>query len=102
MALKKQFLKTKPVCKVTFHLAPECLPDARQVHVVGEFNGWDVASHPMKRLKDGGFSLQMNIPSGKEYRFRYFVDNARWANEPEADGYEYCHFAGCDNSLLNI
>ena len=35
MGIKKQFLKSKPVCKVTFIVPAE---DAKKVAVVGTFN----------------------------------------------------------------
>ena len=38
MAIKKQFLKSKPVCKVTFSLPAE---EAKKVSVVGSFNEWN-------------------------------------------------------------
>lgn len=102
MALNKQFLKSRPVCKVRFTLPAHEVQHAQHAHVVGEFNGWNHLAHPMKRQKDGSFNLTVEIPAGREYRFRYLIDGSRWVNESEADGYEYCHFAGCDNSLLNI
>jgi hypothetical protein len=59
MSLKKQYLKNKPICKVTFKL-PRKLQDWRTVHVVGEFNGWDVYRTPMKKLKDGTFAVTLD------------------------------------------
>jgi hypothetical protein len=39
MAIKKQFVKTKPVCKVTFQLQAK-----KQITlVVGDFNNWNSA-----------------------------------------------------------
>ena len=103
MALEKQFLKSRPVCKVRFTIAAGDLHGASQASVVGEFNGWDPKATPMKPQKDGSLSAVLEIPSGREYRFRYyFTDKHRWMNEPHADGYEYCPFAASDNSLLNI
>ena len=102
MALEKQFLKSRNVCKVRFTIPASEAAGMRQACVVGEFNNWNVGASPMKRLKDGSLSLLMEIPVGHEYRFRYLTDLQHWINEPEADGYEYCPFAGADNSLLNI
>ena len=39
MSIKKQFIKTKPVCKVTFSLEAK---EANQVSVIGDFNDWKV------------------------------------------------------------
>ena len=48
MALKKQYLKSKPVCKVTFEVAS---PDSKNVSVVGDFNKWNTEAAPLKKLK---------------------------------------------------
>ena len=50
MAIKKQFLKSKPVCKVTFSLPAE---EAKKVSVVGSFNEWNAKKAPLKKLKNG-------------------------------------------------
>ncbi len=95
--LKKQFLKTKPVCKVTFSL-----PSAVQgetVFLVGDFNSWDEKSHPMKRNKDGSFTLVLDLDKGKEYQFRYLVNGSEWHNDWEADKYVPNPFSG-DNSVV--
>ncbi len=102
MALEKQFLKSRPICKVRFTIPAEELYGASEASVVGEFNDWNTEAAFMKPQKDGSLSVMLEIPAGREYRFRYFVDNQRWMNEAQADGYEYCPFAGTDNSLLNI
>ena len=102
MALDKQFLKSRPVCKVRFSISAEEANGASEGCVVGEFNEWNAAASPLKLQKDGSLTAVLEIPTGREYRFRYLVGKHRWLNEPEADGYEYCSFAGCDNSLLNI
>ena len=38
MAIKKQYLKSKPVCKVTFSVPAK---EATKVAVVGDFNEWN-------------------------------------------------------------
>jgi 1,4-alpha-glucan branching enzyme len=35
---------------VNFHCAA---PSAQSVYLVGDFNGWNPASHPMRRREDG-------------------------------------------------
>jgi 1,4-alpha-glucan branching enzyme len=102
MALDKQFLKSRSVCKVRFTISAEEASGATHACIVGEFNEWDPAAGLMKLQKDGSLTAVLEIPVGREYRFRYFVDHCRWLNDSHADGYEYCPFSGCDNSLLNI
>ncbi len=85
MSLKKQFLKSKPVCKVTFRVDSEQAPEAKTVHVVGDFNGWDTTATPLKPLKSGDFKITLDLETEKSYAFRYVVDGKTWLNEDEAD-----------------
>lgn len=100
MAITKQFLKTRPECKVKFALSGEEAGGAERIALLGDFNSWDPAATPMKKQKDGGFSVTLTLPAGFTSKFRYFLDGHRWINDPAADGYEYCSFAGGENSLL--
>jgi 1,4-alpha-glucan branching enzyme len=95
--LKKQFLKTKNVCKVTFSL-PAAV-QGETVYLVGDFNSWDEHSHPMKRQKDGSFTLTVDLEKGREYQFRYLVNGTEWHNDWEADRYVPNPFSG-DNSVV--
>lgn len=102
MAIAKQFLKGKPECKVKFTLTDEEAGRAESVALVGDFNNWDPAATPMKKQKGGGFAVTLNLPSGTTKKFRYLADGERWVNDSAADGYEYCTFAACENSILNL
>jgi len=95
--LKKQYLKSKPICKVTFYL-PAAVK-AETVHLVGDFNNWDEHSTPMKKLKDDRFTVVLELESGKEFQFRYLVDQSEWHNDWEADKYVPNPFSG-DNSVV--
>ncbi len=101
MSITKKFLKTKPVCKVTFQLPPEEAGQAQSVSLCGDFNNWDPAANPMRRQKNGSFTLALDLPVGGTQRFRYLADGA-WLNDAEADSYEYCAFAQADNSILEL
>ncbi len=100
MAIKKQFLKSKPICKVSFKLPKEAVDNARKVHLVGEFNEWKLGANPMKRLKDGSFSSTLELETGRDYQFRYLVNGETWLNDWEADRYEYSPFGNCENSVV--
>jgi 1,4-alpha-glucan branching enzyme len=102
MSITKNFLKTRASCKVRFALTAQEVRDAEGVFLVGDFNDWDRASHPMKRLKDGGFSLEMELPLGLDCQFRYMTDTGVWFNDPAADAYVPCSFAGEENSLVKL
>lgn len=84
--MTKGYLKGKKgVCKVTFELPGEV--GAQTAYIVGDFNNWDERATPMKRKRDGSFTAAVNLGAGKEYRFRYFLDDARWENDWYADAY---------------
>lgn len=85
MSLKKQFLKSKPVCKVSFRLdATEAL-GAKKVQLLGDFNNWDKSTEPMTALKSNDFTATLELESGKEYQFRYLIDGTVWKNDAQAD-----------------
>jgi 1,4-alpha-glucan branching enzyme len=96
--LKKEYFKTKPtVCKVTFAL-PEALK-AETAYLVGDFNEWSGAQTPMKKVKNRGFAVTLELEKGREYQFRYLVNGTEWHNDWEADKYATNPFNG-DNSVV--
>ncbi|MBZ0279946.1 MAG: isoamylase early set domain-containing protein [Anaerolineae bacterium] len=98
MMLNKQYLKTKPVCKVTFTL-PEQIK-AENAYLVGDFNNWDEKSTPMKRVKKNAqFTVILELEKGREYQFRYLVNGTDWHNDWNADKYVPNPFSG-DNSVV--
>ncbi len=59
--IEKKFLKSRPVCKVTFTLPKEAAPEAASVCLVGEFNDWSCDASPMARRKNGDFSVSLDL-----------------------------------------
>ncbi len=100
MALKKQFLKTKPECKVTFEISKEAAAGAKTILLVGDFNDWDEAGIALKKGKGGAFSISMNLETEKQYQFRYLFDGERWENDWDADAYATSPFPGIENSVV--
>lgn len=100
MSLKKQFLKSKPVCKVSFRLEAADAAGATKVQLLGDFNNWDKTVEPMTALKSNDFTSTLELEAGKEYQFRYFIDGATWKNEPQADGFVANNF-GEENSVVS-
>ena len=88
MSIKKQYLKSKPVCKVTLSWKNDELDTANNVAVLGDFNSWDPEqSFDMKKLKNGTFKTTIDLEVGHEYQFRYLVDGQVWVNDNQADKY---------------
>jgi 1,4-alpha-glucan branching enzyme len=100
MSLTKQFLKSKPVAKVTFSVPAEAAEGAQSVAVVGEFNGWSAEAAPLKKQKDGSFKGIVELEAGKEYQFRYLVDGEKWVNDYEADKYVASPVSVEENSVV--
>lgn len=100
MSIKKQYLKSKPVCKVTFRLPADQAGESRHAAVVGEFNDWDANATPMKRLKSGDFKVTLDLPVEHGYQFRYLVDRRRWVTDGDADAEVPAPFPDARNSLV--
>lgn len=97
--MKKQYLKNAE-CKVTFRLPETAAKDAEKVTIVGDFNSWDLDATPMKKLKDGSFSVTLKLRQGSEYRFKYLINGTRWENDWHADKYVPNAFASDDSVVV--
>jgi len=95
--IEKKFLKTRPVCKVTFTLPKEAAPEAETVCVMGEFNNWSPDANPMTRRTNGDFSVSLDLEKGRSYRFRYLIDGWKFENDWKADRYETNPYGGEDS-----
>ncbi|MBC6998518.1 isoamylase early set domain-containing protein [Cytophaga sp. FL35] len=99
MAITKQYLKSRPVCKVTFTVPAE---DAKKVAVVGDFNNWKASKDSsLKKLKNGNFKGTLEFPKESSYEFKYIIDGD-YVNEAEADGYKWNDYAGGENAVLEV
>ena len=98
MAIKKQFVKTKPVCKVTFSVEAK---EASQASVVGDFNNWKAEEGVLNKLKNGTFKGVFDLDKDAAYEFKYIIDG-EYVNEPEADSFKWNDFAGTENGVLEV
>jgi 1,4-alpha-glucan branching enzyme len=98
--IKKQYLKTRPGCRVTFRLPKEAAPDAMYVSIVGDFNNWSITETPLKKLKSGDFKTTITLPCDREYKFRYLIDSNRWENDWCADKYVPNCYGGDDSVVV--
>ena len=96
--IKKQYLKSRPVCKVTFSLPAES--GINKAEVAGDFNNWQPTKTPMKRVGDSGiWQTKLKLPQGK-YRYRLVVDG-QWQQDPYNERTEVNPF-GEYNSVLEV
>ncbi len=70
--------KTSGQKKQTFRFTA---PAAESVLLVGDFTNWQHEAIPMKKGKDGIWSIALELPSG-QYHYRFIVDN-EWKDDPE-------------------
>jgi len=92
MDTKKSKTKGKVLTrKVLFEfLAPE----ARAVHLAGDFNQWDANAHPMKKDKNGKWATTLSLKPGR-YEYRFVVDG-KWENDPACSNCVPNEFGSCN------
>jgi 1,4-alpha-glucan branching enzyme len=100
MSIKKRLLKNNQVCKVTFEVPKEMGIMAKTIHVVGDFNNWDRSASPMRSTKEGKFSTTIDLQTGREYQFRYLLDEDRWENDEKADKQVLTIYGDSHNSVI--
>ena len=59
----------------------ECL------YLVGDFNGWNEAAHPMQPSEAGAWQVTLELEPGRAYQYRYCTDTGTWYDDPAADSY---------------
>lgn len=100
--IKKEYLKSRNMCKVTFRLPKIAATDAKSASIVGDFNDWSIYVNPMKKLKSGEFKITLELKPGREYQFRYLIDESRWENDRNADKYVKSPYGDSDNSVVVV
>ena len=59
-------------------------PQAQSVSLVGDFNEWNPAANPMKKMPDGAWLLTVELKHG-HHRYAFLVDGTL-ALDPHAQG----------------
>lgn len=73
-------------------------PQANQVTLAGEFNGWHKQSFAMTRMEDGWWRYRISLSPGV-YQFRYVADG-EWYTDYAAFGLERNHLGW--NSVVKV
>ena len=102
MSITKKFLKSKPICKVTFKLQAEEAKDAKTALLLGDFNDWNPKKAKMTKLKSGAFTTTLDLTTGQSYSFRYKVDGNVWINDESADSYLPTGVSLEENSVVEV
>jgi len=81
---------------VTFELSA---PDASQVFVAGQFNGWNPSADALAKGDDGVFRITLDLPPGT-YEYKFVVDGT-WTEDP-ANPESVSDPYGGKNSVLTV
>ena len=100
--IKKQYLKSKPSCKVTFSFPKEAVTEKTEIRVVGDFNDWNWEEGAIMKASKNEYKVTLELPTGSNYEFRYLMANGNWANDWDADAYVPSPYYGIDNSVVTI
>ena len=73
--------------------------NAREVHLVGEFNDWKPDAHPMHSDGTGNWKTTISLPEG-QFQYKFLVDG-HWVEDPE--NLRTCvNCFGTVNSIVNV
>ena len=95
--IKQTPVKGSKKVKVNFVLPKESA--AGKVSVVGDFNGWNPARHPLRKRANGTRSVSLSLPAGGRYAFRYVTDDGTWHDDEAVGEFEPNGFGGA-NAVL--
>jgi 1,4-alpha-glucan branching enzyme len=102
MSTAKKYIKGQTTCKVKFTLNKEAGNSKQTAFLVGDFNDWDEKATPMKKMKDGSFTVTLSLKKGNKYQYRYLLDGGIWENDWKADEYVPSQFGGSTNSVVVV
>lgn len=75
-------------------------PGLRSVTLAGDFNEWNVSSHPM--VPDAArdtWTLTLELAPGR-YEYKFYVDGAQWWNDLYAP--KIANVWGSENSYVDV
>ena len=82
--------------RVTFSLEA---PAAQEVILCGDFDNWNIKTHPMKKDKSGVWTKTLMLSPGR-YEYKFLLDG-QWRNDPKNDQTRPNRF-GTRNNVLTI
>lgn len=98
--IEKNYLKSKPVCKVKFVLPKQRVEGVKTVHLVGTFNDWDIEAQKLRKQKNGEYAATLSLPVGEKHEFRYLLNGETWTNDDSADLYVPSNVSVEENSVV--
>ena len=84
--------------KIVFHYHADA---ARSVFLAGDFNGWNRGETPFAKGADGIWRAAINCLKSGKYRYKFYVDDEFWIEDP-SHGLKEPDGLGGFNSLLLV
>jgi hypothetical protein len=75
-------------------------PQAREVAVAGDFNGWNPEASHLHRGQGGVWVLEVPLSAGRRYEYMFVVDG-QWVTDPQAPASADDGFGG-KNAVLQL
>jgi hypothetical protein len=88
--------KLPKLTEITFSVLA---PEARQVYLAGDFNGWKLDNASQMRQEEGAWRKRINLASGK-YRYRFVIDGV-WTEDMNNPAKEVNPYGSVD-SLIEV
>lgn len=98
--VKKQFVKTRNVTKVTFEVGSDVAAD--EVQLIADFTDWRPVA--FGRLKNGRWKLVQELEPGRSYQYRYRLlkdGTVAYRNDESPDGL-IGNDLGSENAVLTV
>lgn len=100
----KEKAKKSPAAKKSRPTTPSVeftvmAPEAKEVFLVGDFNGWQGEGFQMRKFKDGICRKKVQLKPGR-YEYLFLVDGDWWT-DPQNDTHCPNPF-GMENSIIQI
>ena len=74
--------KNTRIMKTEFSLLA---PQAKSVFIAGDFNQWNLSSHPLRQDKKGSWKISLALNPG-QYEYRFHVDG-EWQNDSNCSSF---------------
>jgi 1,4-alpha-glucan branching enzyme len=85
-------------CAVSVTFVCDLKPGAKEVYLVGDFNGWDPRADRMQK-RSGRFQKKMRLEPG-EYQYKFVIDD-EWHADPAAE-MQVSNKHGTTNSVVKV
>ena len=100
----KEKTKNPPAAKKSRPAAPSVeftvmAPEAKEVFLVGDFNGWQAEGFQMRKFKDGVCRKKVQLKPGR-YEYLFIVDGDWWTDP--RNGARCTNPFGMENSIIEI